>query len=86
MLKFLKSGCILGDRWSSEQLGTMRFGKIQEMRDVFAGVLLALAAVGQPQAHFLILKETQLCASHGRLDGEVSNMHSAEVHAFSDSV
>ena len=51
MLQFLKSGCILGDRWSSEQLGTMRFGKVQEMRDVFAGVLLALAADGQPQAH-----------------------------------
>ena len=77
--------------WSSERLNLdhsllIKFGAT---RDFLAGTLFTMGAdsnLMQDESPYLILRNREVCQTIGPVDTELSQVHEADVHVFSDSV
>ena len=87
--KVLKYSCVLDSHLTLELLSNCEFNCAQGKRDLLAGMLFLQKAEGnflQVDTSSPILRKLRVCETPGPFDGELSKMHEAEVHLFSDSV
>ena len=85
----MKSGRALDGHLTLEQLSNYEFLCTQDRRNFFAGMLHLQRAKGnllQVDTSSQILRKQIVCETISLFDGELSKMHDAEVHVFSDSV
>ena len=88
-LKVLKSVCILDGHLTLEQLSNYEFHCTQDKRDLLAGMLHLQKEKGnllQVDTSARILTKQRVCETNSPFVTELSKMHDAEVHVFSDSV
>ena len=88
-IQVLKSGCALDGHLTLEQLSNHEFICTQDKRDLLAGMLFVQTAEGnllQVDTSSQILTKQGVCGTISPFDGELSKMHDAEGHVFSDSV
>ena len=72
-----------------EQLSNYEFHSTEDTRDLLAGVLFVQKAEGnllQVDTSSQILRKQKVCETIRPFDGELSKVHEAKVHVFSDSV
>ena len=83
-----KSGCVLDNHLTLEQLGNYEFNCTQNRRNLLVGMLFAQKAEGNllQVDNSFILDQQGVCETISPFDGELSKMHEAEVHVFSHSV
>ena len=84
----LKLCCVLDNHLTFEQLNNYEFNCTQDKRTLLAGMLYLQKAEGnllQVDNPSQILREQNVCQTNSHFDGELSKMHEAEVHVFSES-
>ena len=85
----MKSGCVLIDVVTLDQWRNHDFVDTQSKRDFLVGVIYLMNAEGhllQIESPFQILRNREVCETRGPNDNELSKMHEAEVHVFSNSL
>ena len=87
--KVSRSGCVLGDRVTLEQLSNHEFKCTQDKRDLLAGMLFAMEAKGklwQVVTSSQIVRKQRICETITPFNRELSKMYEAGVHVLSDSI